>query len=259
MAYSEAGYESDLRSSESSNASASEPTEIASTSTDDDLVKQSESETSNAPGTRDRSTTWRDESRPRPIFGSDGDTDDRYRQTQSYADGGAFWAIRRFFRGLFGLPDEPQPSGMGADGMGAGNPAAAARLTALAREGHDLHPYYGNQSVAHVAEKMGAADLSGKMPYEQVAFMEQNWTTIDARAAQAKANAGALVVAGQGGPAQAQTAIVTPGAGTTAPDGTFYPNVTCGGLGNARSDGSRTVADVWPPATRNSVAYFVPR
>ena len=253
MAYSEAGYESDLRSTESSNASASETTETASTSTDHELVKQNESDASHAPDTRDRSTTWRDDSRSRPIFVSDSDADERYRQTQSYSDVGPFGAVRRFFRRLFGWPDQPLPVE-----TRAGDPAAA-RLAALAREGHDLHPYYGNQSVAHVAERLGAAELSGKMPYEQVAFMEQNWNTIDARAAQGLANAGALVVAGQGGPAQAQTAIVTPGPGAIAHDGAFYPNVTCGGLGNARSDGSRTVADVWPPSTHSSVKYFVPR
>ena len=253
MAYSEAGYESDVRSAESSNASASETAEIASTSTDQAPVKQSETETTSAGDTRDRGTTWRDDSGARPIVVSDSDTDDRYRQTQSSSGVGPFWSIRRFFRRLFGWPDEPLPGVIGAN-----NPAAA-RLSALAREGHDLHQSYGNQSVAHVAEGLGVAALSGKMAYEQVAYMRENWSTLDARSAQERANAGGLVVAGSNGPVQAQTAIVTPGPGATAPDGAFYPTVTCGGLGNARSDGSRTVADVWPPATRSSVAYFVPR
>lgn len=253
MAYSESGYESDLRSAESSNASASEAAETVSTPTDSDVATHSEAETTSAPESRDRSTAWPDDSRSRPIFVSDTDTHDRYSQTQSYSNSGAFGAVSRFFRRLFGLADEPRPGGTGI------NNAAAARLAALARESYDLHPYYGNQSVAHVAERLGAAELSGKLPYEQVAFMEQNWGTIDARGAQDRANAGALVVAGQGGPAQAQTAIVTPGGGATAQNGAFYPNVTCGGLGNARSDGSKTVADVWPSSTRDGVVYFVPR
>jgi hypothetical protein len=253
MAYSEAGYESDVRSTESGNASASENAETTSTSTDHDLAKQSETETTHAPDTGDRSTTSRDDSRSRPISWSDTDTDDRYRQTQPYSDAGAFWGVRRFFRRLFGWPDEPQPAR-----MGAGNPAAI-HLATLAREGHDLHPSYGNQSVAHVAEGLGVTALSGKMAYEQVAHMRENWATLDARSAQDRANAGGLVVAGSNGPVQAQTAIVVPGAGATAPNGAFFPNVMCGGLGNARSDGSRTVADVWPSSTRDSVAYFVPR
>ena len=195
-----------------------------------------------------RTGIWHDDSSSRTLYTSDSDIDDPYERNRPTAHYGPFWALRRFFRRLFGHPDDAPAGG-----------AEATQLVALAREGYDLHPHYGNQSVAHVAERMGFIDLGGKMAYEQLAYMRENWSTLDARAAQARANAGGLVVAGSGGTAQAQTAVVTPGPGATGPDGGFYPNVTCGGLGNARSDGSRTVADVWPVNERAAVEYFAPR
>lgn len=244
MAYSESGYESDLSSS-----SGSETAETVSTSSDDGPARVSE--TADPPGQGDggeRVGIWRDDSSSRTFHTSDTDIDDPYERYPSAASHGPLYALRRFFRRLFGMRDE-EPAGS----------ADATRLAALAREGHDLHPHYGNQSVAHVAERLGYGELVGKMAYEQMAYMRDNWNRIDARAAQSQANAGLLVVAGSGGPAQAQTAVVTPGPGATGPDGGYYPNVTCGGLGTARSDGSRTVADVWPVNERTAVEYFVPR
>mgnify|MGYP001437813089 CR=1 FL=1 len=244
MAYSESGYESDISSS-----SGSETAETSSSSSDDGPARVGEAADSPSQGDdTERVGIWRDDSSSRTFHTTDTDIDDPYERYPSAASHGPLYALRRFFRRLFGLPDdEPAAS------------ADAERLAALAREGHDLHPHYGNQSVAHVAERMGFAELGGKMAYEQLAYMRENWSAIDARAAQQRANAGALVVAGSGGTAQAQTAVVTPGPGAAGPDGGFYPNVTCGGLGNARSDGSRTVADVWPVNERAAVEYFAPR
>ncbi|MGE0425719.1 MAG: hypothetical protein AB7O88_25895 [Reyranellaceae bacterium] len=251
MAYSEAGYESDFSSAESTSATGSETSGSPDTS---DSGPERVAESAAPSGQADdgpRTGIWHDDSSSRTLYTSDSDIADPYERNRPTAHQGPFWALRRFFRRLFGQPDDAP------DDAPAGG-AEAAQLVALAREGFDLHPHYGNQSVAHVAERMGFTDLGGKMAYEQLAYMRENWGTIDAREAQARANAGGLVVAGSGGPAQAQTAVVTPGPGVTGPDGGFYPNVTCGGLGNARSDGSRTVADVWPVNERAAVEYFEP-
>ncbi|MBX3500733.1 MAG: hypothetical protein KF889_14895 [Alphaproteobacteria bacterium] len=243
MAYSESGYESDLQSAEtadsaSSSSSDGEPARFA--ESDDPPTRTDDS---------DRTGIWRDDSASRTLYTNDRDWNEPYARAPSLANQGPFWALRRFFRRLFGAPEEALPVD-----------AAATHLAALARESLALHPHYGNQSVAHVAERMGFDELGGKMAYEQVDHMRQHWSTLaDSQAAQQHANAGGLVVAGSGGSAQAHTAIVVPGPGATAPDGAFYPNVACGGLGEMRSDGSRTVADVWPPSSRGEVEYFAPR
>lgn len=240
MAYSEGGFESDIQSAESTSSSGSETPGDMSSTGDQEMVKLGESSSgSGGPG------TWRDD-RPVHFTSTSDDTDDTY--WRSNASPGPYWALKRFFRRLFGFKDDAHPGGL-----------SAGQLARLAREGHDLHPHYCNQSVAHVTERLGIDGLDGKQAGEQVAYMRLNWGTVGARAAQDRANAGALVVAGLDGPGQVHTAIVTPGPGTTTPDGEFYPNVTCGGPLNARSDGSRTAADVWPPSDRGRVQYFVPR
>jgi len=252
MAYSESGYESDIQSAESTSTSVSESAESASPSSDTESIKVGESADRPSRGdNRYRTRVWRDDGSSRTPYATDSDWNDRYQREHATTNYGPLWSLRQFFRRLFGQPEEALPGN--AD-------AAAGHLAALARESLGLHPHYGNQSVAHVAERMGFAELGGNMAYEQVDHMLRNWSTLaNARTAQDRANAGGLVVAGSAGATQAHTAIVTPGPGATTPDGAFYPNVACGGLGGRRSDGSRTVADVWPPSERGSVQYFVPR
>ena len=137
--------------------------------------------------------------------------------------------------------------------------SASDRLRYLAKEGYDLHQPYCNQSVSHVTEGFGITELTGMPANEQVAYMQQNWSKVDGRTAQALANNGSLAIAGLAAPDQGHTAIATPGAGAIKPDGNFYPNVTCGGPPDGRSDGSRTAGDVWTPSDRGKVEYFVPR
>ncbi len=227
MAYSEGGYESDLGSKTDEAASNPSP---ASTEPITSLDSGS-----------DRSTrSWHDDSSS--SYTSYTDYDDRYRNTATT------WSLWRFIRRLFGM----------GDGVDAGpGRLTGEQLARLAREGHDLHPGYCHQSVAHVTERLRIAGLGGKPADQQVAYMRQNWTTIDARAAQERANQGDVVVAGLADAGMAHTAIVTPGPGSTKLDGAFYPNVTCGGPTNARSDGSRTAGDVWSPLSRDNVEYFV--
>ncbi len=147
----------------------------------------------------------------------------------------------------------------GRDDDGFVTRPTSERLRDLAKEGYDLHQPYCHQSVAHVAERYGFTSLSGVPASEQVAYMQRNWSRVDGRTAQALANNGSLAIAGLAAADQGHTAIATPGAGTIKPDGKFYPNVTCGGPLNRRSDGSRTAGDVWTPADRGNVEYFVPR
>jgi hypothetical protein len=226
MAYSEGGYESDVSSTTDASGNPSpsslEPMTHADSGSD-----------------RGRSS-WHDDSRSG--YSSHDDWDDRYRRSYSS------WSLWGFIRRLFGMGDDVQTA------PGRLTPDDLARL---AREGHDLHPSYCHQSVAHVTDRLGIAGLGGKPADQQVAYMRQNWSTIDARAAQDRANQGGLVIAGLADAGMAHTAIVTPGSGSTKMEGTFYPNVTCGGPPNARSDGSRTAGDVWSPLSRDNVEYFV--
>lgn len=227
MAYSEGGYESDVqKSDDSSNASSGSQEPVTASDSGSDSSRSS----------------WRDDSSSG--YTSYNDWDDRNRR--SYSSWSLWGAIRR----LFGMDsgEAPGPGTLTAD-----------QLARLAREGHDLHPSYCHQSVAHVTDRLGIAGLGGKPADQQVAYMLQNWSTIDARAAQDQANQGFVVVAGLADAGMAHTAIVTPGAGSTKLDGAFYPHVTCGGPGNARSDGSRTAGDVWSPLSRDNVQYFVAR
>lgn len=233
MAYSEGGYEADVQSKNDGDSNAS---------AESSLVASAESSTpADSRSDSGRSSLYDDN---RSHYTRDSDWDDRYRQQ---SPSWSLWAsIRRLF------------------GMGDGGPVAPGQLTGadlarLAREGHDLHAGYCHQSVAHVTDRLGIAGLGGKSADQQVAFMRQNWSTIDAREAQNRANQGGLVIAGLADAGMAHTAIVTPGAGSTTMEGSFYPNVTCGGAGNARSDGSRTAGDVWSPLSRDNVQYFVPR
>lgn len=237
MAYSEGGYESDVQSKSDGHSNAS------SASTDEaPLVASAESSTPDDSGSNRGLSSSHDDSRS--YYTRDSDWDDRYRrQTPG-------WTLWGFIRRLFGW-DSGAPVAPGQ--------LTGADLARLAREAHDLHAGYCHQCVAHVADRLGIAGLGGKPADQQVAYMRQNWSTIDARDAQDRANQGGLVIAGLADAGMAHTAIVTPGAGTTKMDGAFYPHVTCGGPPNARSDGSRTVGDVWSPLSRDNVQYFVPR
>src|SRR5689334_11151763 len=207
MAYSEGGYESDVQSKSDnadSNPSPSGQEPITSVDSGSDSGRSS----------------WRDDG---SSYTSYHDYDDRYRNA------GASWSLWRFIRRMFGMDDGGVDPGQGR--------LTAEQLARLAREGHDLHPSYCHQSVAHVTDRLGIAGLGSKPADQQVAYMRQNWTTIDAKSAQDQANQGFVVVAGLADAGMAHTAIVTPGAGSTKMDGAFYPNVTCGGPANARSDG----------------------
>lgn len=133
------------------------------------------------------------------------------------------------------------------------------RLRSLAKEGYELHQPYCSQSVSHVAEGYGITELSGMPANEQVAYMQQNWSRVEGRTAQALANNGSLVIAGLAAADQGHTAVATPGAGAIKQDGKFYPNVTCGGPPDRQSDGTRTAGDVWIPSDRSKVEYFVPK
>jgi hypothetical protein len=226
MAYSEGGYESDMQSATDADGNP--------------LSAGQEPITSIDSGSDSGRSSWRDDSSTG--YTSYHDYDDRYRNA------GSSWFLWRFVRRLFGMDDGVVP--------GAGR-LTAEQLTRLARDGHDLHPDYCHQSVAHVTDRLGIAGLSGIPADQQVAYMRQNWSTVDARAAQDQANQGFVVIAGLADAGMAHTAIVTPGSGSTKLDGAFYPNVTCGGPSNARSDGSRTVGDVWSPLSRDNVQYFV--
>lgn len=228
MAYSEGGYESDVSSSTdaSGNPSPDSPEPVASADSGSDRGRSS----------------WHDDSSS--AYHSRDDWDDGHRRSYSSR---SLWG---FIRRLFGMDD----------GVAVGQGRLTAdQLARLAREGHDLHPSYCHQSVAHVTDRLGIAGLGGKPADQQVAYMRQNWTTIDSRAAQERANQGGLVVAGLADAGMAHTAVVTPGFGSTTMEGSFYPNVTCGGPPNARSDGSRTAGDVWSPLSRDNVEYFVAR
>jgi len=226
MAYSEGGYESDMRSTTDADGNPSPASPDPITPIDS--------------GADSGRSWWRDDNSGG--YTSYHDYDDRYRNA------GTSWSLWRFIRRLFGMDDGVDP------GQGR---LTSEQLARLAREGHDLHPSYCHQSVAHVTDRLGIAGLGGKPADQQVAYMRQNWTTVDARAAQDQANQGFVVVAGLADAGMAHTAIVTPGAGSTKLDGAFYPNVTCGGPANARSDGSRTAGDVWSPLSRDNVEYFV--
>jgi hypothetical protein len=135
----------------------------------------------------------------------------------------------------------------------------AAELREIAREAYTLHREFAHQSTAHVAAHCGYAELSGLSANEQVAFMKEHWREAGAREAQDLANGGELAIAGlerSGG--TGHTAVVTPGEGATKPDGNFYPSVTGGGPASARSDGSKTAADVWPARDWRAVRYYTP-
>ena len=133
-------------------------------------------------------------------------------------------------------------------------------LISIAQEAYSLHPEYCNLSTEHVANAYENHDLDNKNANQQIVQMQIGWEEIDAKTAQIRANNGELVVAGLAEPGgHGHTAVVTPGNGHTASDGGFYPNVTCGGPPEQRSDGSRTVADVWSRSDPKNVRYYTPR
>lgn len=166
--------------------------------------------------------------------------DDPYRRRRRLS---LFARIRSWFGGRRGSEARP-----------------AAQLAEIAREAYELHTGYANQATAHVAARLGYPELGGKSANEQVAYMREKWSEVDARAAQDLANLGELVVAGRERPGgTGHTGVVTPGQGAAQPDGTFYPNVTAGGPASSRSDGTKTAADVWPARDWRNVRYYKPR
>ena len=104
-----------------------------------------------------------------------------------------------------------------------------------------------------------------------ISFIQAHWTLVSTAAlAEQNARNGVFVVALLRGPdhedkrVEGHVAIVLPGplqargSGTT---GGSYPLVWCGGGMSGKSDGTRTVGDVWRPGDRNKVKYYkyVPR
>lgn len=145
-----------------------------------------------------------------------------------------------------------------ARGLFAGDQSStgmsASDLTAAAQRAYELHPDYCNFSVAAVANAYGNHDLDGKRASEQLAKMDSDWREVSGSEAQRLANQGTFVVAGYPG----HTAVVTPGSMKTH-GGESYPMVTGGGSDRGRSDGTRSVGDVWRPDVRDDVRYFTPR
>lgn len=117
---------------------------------------------------------------------------------------------------------------------------------------------YCNQSTSKVAQDYGINDLDHMRANDQVSYINKNWKEVDSHTAQDLANKGSLVVAGlQNSEGSGHTAIVSPGAGAEK-HGEFYPNVSGGGSEKGRSDGTRTVGDVWGAHNRDEVRYYTP-
>lgn len=131
---------------------------------------------------------------------------------------------------------------------------SAAELTEAAQAGFALHPKFCNQSVIFVANAFGNNDLDGQLATEQISTMSSLWNEVDAITAQSLANQGRLVVAGYPG----HTTVVTPGA-LDVRGSESYPMVTGGGGAKGRSNGTKSVADVWRKEFWNEVRYFTPR
>jgi hypothetical protein len=131
---------------------------------------------------------------------------------------------------------------------------SASDLTEAAQRAYELHPDYCNFSVAAVANAYGNHDLDGKRASQQLEKMDADWDEVSASEAQRLANQGVLVVAGYPG----HTAVVTPGSMKTH-GRESYPMVTGGGSDLGRSDGTRSVGDVWRKDVRDEVRYFTPR
>ncbi len=99
-----------------------------------------------------------------------------------------------------------------------------------------------------------------------IKFIAANWTAVPMAAlAEQDASNGFFVVALLSGPehedgrVEGHVAIVLPGtlqARGSGATGGSYPLVWCGGGKGGKSDGTRTVGDVWRPGDRNKVKYY---
>ena len=131
-------------------------------------------------------------------------------------------------------------------------------LQQVALRAYTLHPDYGHQSTAEVADHYGHRELDGRPANAQVATLQATWRPVDGAQAAALAARGVLVIAGLAGPGNAgHTAIVVPGTPATVGRRTF-PRVCGGGLPMRRSDGSKTAADTWTQGEWEKVRYFTP-
>lgn len=134
------------------------------------------------------------------------------------------------------------------------------------------YPTRCNRSTAAVARATGSTELDGKLANAQIGYMEQHWQMISAEEAQALADQGRLVVAGQPGIVRADgrrgfghTAVVYPGGMTEGSDGNRYPRIAGGSFSSATpgipgskySDGAKNVHDAWGSRTPG-VKYFTP-
>lgn len=131
---------------------------------------------------------------------------------------------------------------------------SASALIEVAQRAYELHPDFCNYSVIHAANAYGIHDLDGQRATQQIETMDANWKEVSASAAQSLANQGVFVVAGYRG----HVAIVTPGE-MRQHGGELYPMVTGGGSAAGRSNGTRSVGDVWRRDVRDEVRYFTPK
>jgi len=248
MAYNERGHAGDLDDrSGAESAAAHELAHEADTRAGEGGGQAGERDDRSSGG-GDAGPGWRDSETDRSIFDR-GDEEPRTGRRRSL-----FGRLAEALGSLFGTS-----SSDAWHDTAPGRGRSAAELARVAREAFGLHPDYGNQSTAHVAAHYGQDELTGKSANEQVEHMRERWREVSARAAQDLANRGELAVAGLERPGgTGHTAVVTPGEGATH-DGDFYPHVTCGGPRAARSDGTKTAADVWPARHRQQVRYYTPR
>jgi hypothetical protein len=146
------------------------------------------------------------------------------------------------------------------------------KLTAAVQRAIAEHPTRCNRSTAAVARAFGCTDLDGKLANIQIRYMEQHWRTISAEQAQALADQGMLVVAGQPGIVRADgrrgfghTAVVYPGGMTTGSDGQMHPRIAGGSFNSATpgvpgrkySEGAKNTHDAWGRRARG-VRYYTP-
>ncbi|MCE9637140.1 MAG: hypothetical protein K8T90_15655 [Planctomycetes bacterium] len=97
---------------------------------------------------------------------------------------------------------------------------------------------------------------------DQIKWMDRNWKSVSPEEAQKTANKGDLAIGGResGKPgAGGHVFQVYPGEGHTGRDGKFYPNVVGGGAAAARSTGGMTADQIFKPAERAGIKYWVPK
>jgi hypothetical protein len=113
--------------------------------------------------------------------------------------------------------------------------------------------------VKAVARKLGAPLVEG-VADDLVADMAEHWTAVDdGEKAADLATEGKLVVGGlksgdhQPARSQGHVVVVVPGPLYHRK----YPMCWCGSTGQAQSQGTKSVGEVWNRTDRDSVAYFV--